>query len=113
MWEWKLELHLDSHNATACHVFDDDVQAFREHSFTNTNFQNDLRVDFVLDLARSKIGDIVWCEAELPVHKHGVVLGLWVSLDVFEARRLGAESEELHAHAVQERRGAGRQNLVY
>ncbi|KAI6876542.1 hypothetical protein KC338_g301 [Hortaea werneckii] len=63
-------------------------------------FNHDLRVDFVLDLTGGEIGGVVGREAEFPVHEHGIVIGLGISLDMLKPRRFGTKSEELHAHAT-------------
>jgi hypothetical protein len=106
------ELELDAHVARERHVLEQDRHRSADEALSDFDLEDDLGVGLELLLPRGDVREVGRRERQLPVHDDDVVRRLGVRSNAVDSRSLGSEGEGSHLDALEESRGAGREDVV-
>jgi len=97
------EFQSDTHLAGKAKVLQQDGHSCGGETPANTNRKGYLGIDFLCNLFRGHIGDVVGGEGYRPVHHNDILVGFWECPDLVDAERLVSEGETGETERVEER----------
>ena len=101
------EFQSDTHLAGKAKVLQQDGHSFGRDALANTNRKGYLWIDFLSNLSRGHIGDVIGGEGHSPVHHNDVLVSFWERADFVDAERLVAEGEAGETKRIEERGAIG------
>jgi len=101
------EFQPDTHLAGKAEVLQQDGHSCGREALANTNRKGYLGIDFLYDLFRGHIGDVIGGERHGPVHHNDILVGFWECADLVDAERLVSEGEAGETKGIEERGAIG------
>ena len=101
------EFQPDTHLARKAKVLQQDGHSCGCEALADTNGKRYLGINFLYNLSRGHIGDIVGGEGDGPVHHNDVLVSFWECADLVDAESLVSEGETGETKGIEERGAIG------